>query len=210
MIDPRQEALQNLERLLARSSRESLSSSQCLAMVEQVRLVPGYARRVAHALSAQRSSAGVEALLALPPHVPGVVEGLYQAVAHGVSRRRADGSACPPLLAMDFRRSRARQAAEMVHRARAVFGESFETLRVDGTIHYRFSLRQGRGTLAGRASAASRETLWLHGRLSKLRGSRLWLNGWCFPSEGPIRGPIQVHLVRAWFAWAASQTQTRS
>ncbi len=38
---------------------------------------------------------------------------------------------------------------------------------------------------------------------------RLWLDGWCFPVDGPWRAPIQVHLVRAWLGWAAGRTETR-
>jgi hypothetical protein len=71
------------------------------------------------------------------------------------------------------------------------------------------SLREGPGTFAGQVAARSQDVQWLHGRLGRLRGTRLWLNGWCFPVDGAWRAPIQVHLVRAWLSWAAGQTQTR-
>jgi hypothetical protein len=206
MTDPGTQALEALAPLL---TRRKLSQIECLRMVDLVQRVPGYIKRVAHALSAQRSAGGVEGLLRLPPGVPGVVEGLYQSFAHGVARQRVDGSATPPTISLDFRRSRARSFEELVERARAVFGDTFETLRVGKVVHHRFGLYGSRGTLAGRASAIANDLQWLHSRLSRLKGTRLWLNGWPFPAEGTLKSAIQVHLVRAWLSWAATQTQTR-
>ena len=99
--------------------------------------------------------------------------------------------------------------AALVQRARQVFGTGFERLDVGGQPHYRVSLREGRGTLAGRVAATAQDVQWLHGRLGRLKGTRLWLNGWCFPVDGPWRAPVQVHLVRAWLSWAAGRTDTR-
>lgn len=210
MNDPRQEAASILDQRLRQADRGPLRPDACVQMVEQVRLVPGYAKRVAHALSAQRTAGAVEALLLMPPNVPGVVEGLHQAFFHGVSRTRLDGEPCSPMLALDFRRSRSRAFEEVLLRAQAVFGDAFEVLRVADQTYYRVGLQAGRGTLAGRAAAVAHDLQWLHGRLGKLKGTRLWLNGWPFPSEGPISGAVQVHLVRAWLLWAATQTQTRA
>lgn len=209
MSDPQKDALVTLDGLLRRANKAALGPSQCMEMVENVRLVPGYLKRVAHALSAQRSAAAVEALLTLPPGVPGVVEGLHQALSHGVTRLRIDGAPAVPMLAMDFRRSRAKNFSEILARIGVLFGDGFETFRVDGKTVHRFVVWGDRGTLAGRAAAAAHDLRWVHERLAKLKGTRLWLNGWAFASEGPFSAPIQVHLVRAWLTWAATQTQTR-
>jgi hypothetical protein len=210
MTDPGTVALEELAPLIQRASSRTLDAADCLRMVDLVQRVPGYIKRVAHALSAQRSAAGVEALRRMPPGVPGVVEGLHRAFAHGVARARIDGTPAPPTIAIDFKRSRARSFAELVDRARAVFGDGFETFRVGGAVVHRFGLHGARGTLAGRASAIAHDLQWLHARLSRQKGTRLWLNGWSFPSEGPLTSAVQVHLVRAWLQWAATQTNTRA
>ncbi len=209
MIDPRTEAVATLEQLLSRARRSTLSAAECQQALGLLPLVPGRVRGLAQALSAQRDPAAVAALLQLPPHVPGVVEGLHGAVTKGVTRSRRDGSACPQLLAIDFKRSRARGFAALLDRARQVFGAEYERLDVGGQPHFRVGLQQGRGTMAGRVAAKAQDIQWLHGRLGRLRGTRLWINGWSFAGDGPWRTPIQVHLVRAWLSWAATQTQTR-
>jgi hypothetical protein len=207
-MDPRQEALTRLDGLLAGAANAPLSADACMQMVELVALVPGRLRRVAETLAAQRSYPAMEALIQLPTHVPGVVEGMYQALAHGVARCRLDGSPCNHMIAIDFRHSRARDFASLLTRARAMSGPAFEQLLVEGRTHYRFSLRAGRGTLAGRVAAAAHDLQWLHRRLSRLRGTRLWLNGWCFTAEGAVRPAVQTHLVAGWLGWAARQTHT--
>lgn len=209
MSDPRSEAAQALELLLGRAQRAPLPADDCQRLLDLVALVPGRLRQVAAALSAQRDAAAVDALLQLPPHVPGVVEGIFAALAAGVARRRRDGQPCPPLLALDFRRSRAKAFDELLARTEHAFGPELERLDVDGQPSYRVTLREGRGTLAGRVAAVAQDVQWLHARLGRLKGTRLWLNGWCFPVDGPWRAPIQVHLLRAWLSWAASRTETR-
>lgn len=209
MSDPRSEAAEALELLLGRARRSPLGAADCQRLLEHVAHVPGRLRQVAHALSAQRDAAAVDALLQLPPHVPGVVEGVHAAITAGVTRRRRDGEPCPPILALDFRRSRAKAFLEVLARAQQVFGPDFEHLDVDGQPCFRACVREGRGTLAGRVAAIAQDVQWLHGRLGRLKGTRLWLDGWCFPVDGPWRAPIQVHLVRAWLGWAAGRTETR-
>lgn len=209
MSDPRSEAAEALELLLARARRAALTAEDCQRLLEHVTLVPGRLRQVTHALSAQRDAAAVDALLQLPPHVPGVVEGVYAALAAGVARRRRDGEPCPPLLALDFRRSRAKGFGEVLAHAQAAFGPDLEHLDVDDQLTHRVCVREGRGTLAGRVAALAQDVQWLHARTGRLKGTRLWLNGWCFPVDGPWRAPIQVHLLRAWLSWAAGRTETR-
>jgi hypothetical protein len=209
LSDPRSAAAQALELLLSRARRAPLSAEDCQRLVEHCGHVPGRLRQVALALSAQRDAAAVDALLQLAPHVPGVVEGVYAALATGVTRRRHDGQPGPARLALDFRRSRAKGFAAALARAQQAFGPDFERLDVDGQPCFRVSLRDGRGTLAGRVASVAQDVQWLHQRLGRHKGTRLWLNGWCLPVDGPWRAPIQVHLVRAWLAWAAGQTETR-
>jgi hypothetical protein len=206
--DPHTEAAAQVDRLLGRARRKRLSGADCQALVEHVGLVPGRLGTVAHALSAQRDSAAVDALLQLPPHVPGVVEGLHAAMLAGVTRRFAHAPEGQTFFALDFRRSRSRMFGELLRRAEQVFESDFERLDVAGRAHYRVSVRQGRGTFAGRVAAKSQDIQWLHGRLGRWKSTRLWLNGWCFPVDGPWRAPIQVHLVRAWLSWAAGRTET--
>jgi len=210
MTDPRAEAMQSLEGLLSKAGRERLDAHACARMVELTGLVPGWIKRVAHALSAQRSAPAVDALRRMQPGVPGVVEGLYQAFAHGVVRTRCDGTPAPVMLALDFRRSRSKGFDDLLERGQAVFGDGFEVLSVAGKIHYRIALFGGRGTLAGRASAIAHDLTWLHGKLARLKGTRLWLNGWSFESDAAFKAPVQAHLVGGWLSWAATQTQTVS
>jgi hypothetical protein len=209
VIDPHHDALEKLTRMLSSARRAPWRADECLQAVELVALVPGWVSRVARVLSDQRDAAAVDALLGLPHHVPGVVEGIYGALAAGVTRCRRDGTSAAAMLALDFRHSRAHFFEDALERARGLFGAAFEHLSVGGKAYYRFVLASGRGTLAGRAAAAGHDVSWLHEHLGRLRGTRLWLNGWCFPSEGPLRPPVQVHLVRGWLSWAASQTTTQ-
>lgn len=209
-MDPRQEALSELETLLSRGKKQPLDGSACQRMVELTGLAPGRVRHVADVLASQRSSPGVDALLGLSANVPGVVEGVYQAFAHGVCRRRSADDSCPAMLAIDFRSSRAKNFVDILERATAVFGRDLERLRVADRLHYRVALFEGRGTLAGRAASRAQDLLWLQTRLAKLRGSRLWVNGWRFDELGPLRPPAHIHLLRAWLSWAAKQVQTRS
>ena len=207
-------------------------------------LIPGRQRAIAAALGRQRHAAAVDALLRLPSTVPGVVEGLFRAVRGGVRREHArdpesaseapasTGWTSPALIALEFRRSRARQFPALLRRAQLAFGAALERLefgagglseamfrvslaappaRVDGDD----ALARWRPTTPG-ASAEEWATLaaeftWLHGQLARLRGSRLWINGWCFPhtrAQGEVTPAVQVHLLRAWFEWARSARGT--
>ena len=210
MTDPRLEATQTIDRLLSQARRGPLTPPLCEELLEAVGMVPGRERMVAEALSQQRDAAAVDALLRLPPYVPGVVEGVFGAIAAGRQRTRWDGEPCPHLLAIDFARSRAKSFSALLDRARRVFGPGFERLDVGGQPCYRVSLRRGPGTFAGRVAAHAQDIQWLHGKLGRLKGTRLWLNGWCLATNGPWRAPIQAHLLRAWLNWAATQTQTQT
>ncbi len=208
-MDLQKTALATVDGLLSRSRSEPLSSANCLQMVELAPLVPGRVREMARALGEQGDSASMEGLLLLSPTVPGVVEAVFRNLGAGVSRRRLDGSFAPRMLALDFRHSRAHDFGDALGRAHVVFGEDLERLLVKGRHHYRVSVREGRGTLAGRSAAASQDIQWLHRRLGRLKGTRLWLNGWCLPLSGRFGAGVQSHLVRSWLAWAARQTGTR-
>ncbi|MEM7151202.1 MAG: hypothetical protein AAF799_00095 [Myxococcota bacterium] len=209
MNDPRTQAAETVERLLHQARRSPLGVPECEALIEAVGMVPGRLRPVAHALSAQRDAAAVDALLRMSPQVPGVIEGVFGAISAGVTRVRWGGDPCPHLMAMDFRRSRAKTFEALVDRSRRVFASRFEILDIAGQPWFRVSVHEGPGTFAGRVAAKAQDIQWLHGRLGRLKGTRLWLNGWCLAADGPWRAPIQAHLLRAWLSWAASQTQTQ-
>lgn len=210
MSDPRSEAVATVDRLLAEARRAPLNPAGCEALLGAVGLVPGRQRAVVAALAAQRDAAAVDALLRLPPNVPGTVEGIFGAIASGVTRRRFDGSAGAYMLAIDFRRSRSKSFPALAARAHRVFGKDFERLDVGGDPRFRVGIFEGPGTFAGRVAAKAQDIHWLHERLGKLKGTRLWINGWCLPMDGPWRAPIQTHLLRAWLSWAAGQTQTKT
>ncbi len=208
MNDPRSAALESVSRWLDTARRRPLAPGECAALVDALGLVPGMLRTAVQTLSCQRDGAAVDALLALPQGVPGWVEALYGAFAGGVCRARVDAGTVVPMLAIDFRHGRTPAFDDALGRARQVFGDALETLEVDGRIHHRFALDARRGTLAGRAAAIAHDVQWLHGRLAKQRGTRTWINGWCFDGDTRLRAPIQIHLVRAWLGWAAKQVHT--
>lgn len=207
-MDPRVDALARLDALLSRASRAAPDAADAQAMVDLLRFAPGRSRRVAETLAASRSSGAVDALLQLPASIPGVVEGLHQAFSHGVTRTRRDGSPGSPLLALEFVHSRARRFPEYLERAQTAFGGALRRFRVDGRVHYRFALEPAPGTLAGRVAVVAHDLTWLHRQLAKLKGSRLWINGWPFDADGPFGASVQVHLLRAWLTWAGQQTAT--
>lgn len=208
MNDPRELALQTASRWLDTARRRALRADECAELVDALGMVPGLLRTAVQSLSCQRDAAAVEALLALPPGVPGWVEALYGAFANGVARPQRDGAASVPMLAMDFRRARSAAFDDAIGRARAVFGDALEQLEVDGREHWRFVIDARRGTLAGRAAALALDLQWLHGRLARIKGTRTWLNGWCFDAASPVRPTVQIHLLRAWLSWAAKQVHT--
>lgn len=208
MSDPRAEAAARIGNLLTKGGRGPLPAEACWQLVEDLPLAPGLMRRAVAVLSAQSDGPAIDALLTLPAGIPGVVEGIYKAMRHGVRRRRRDATTCPAMLALDFRHSRAKAFPDALQRAWAVFGDAMEFLQLEGKRAYRVRIHAQRGTLAGRAAAAAHDVQWLHGRLAPLKGTRVWLNGWCFRPDGNLRPPAQVHLVRGWLSWAASQTET--
>jgi len=208
MNDPRQRALETATRWLDTAKRRALGSAECRELVDALGLVPGMLRSAVGVLSCQRDGAAVDALLALPAGVPGWVEALFGAFAAGVVRARVDGTQVVPMLAIDFRRSRSAAFDDALGRASAVFGEALERLVLAGEPLYRFALEARRGTLAGRAAAIAHDVQWLHARLGRLRGTRTWINGWCFDDRGPVRPAVQIHFVRAWLGWAARQVTT--
>ena len=51
-------------------------------------------------------------------------------------------------------------------------------------------------------AAAHLDLAWLHTRLLRLRGSRLWLGGWRFDVDDPLGPAAQGHLLQAWLRFA--------
>ncbi|MCA9684999.1 MAG: hypothetical protein KC457_22645, partial [Myxococcales bacterium] len=44
-----------------------------------------------------------------------------------------------------------------------------------------------------------------HRELLRIRGVRLWLNGWCLDDRSAIRPPARVPLLRGWLDWALAE-----
>ncbi|NVB43074.1 hypothetical protein G6O69_34950 [Pseudenhygromyxa sp. WMMC2535] len=208
-------ALEELDALLALASAGPLGVDACLRMAALVEQVPGRAPKVASALGRQRDAAAVEGLLALPVDTRGVVEGLYAALRCGARREQAAGGQAPRMIALEFRSSRSRRFPRLVERAHEAFGGRLERLRIDDVIHYRVALLdaepggEGEGgedadALAPAASLRRRvqplelDLLGLHRDMQRLRGVRLWLNGWRFDDGGPLRPAAREPLLRGW------------
>jgi hypothetical protein len=214
------EALLALDALLAAS--DPPTDAACSALAALAAQVPGRRRQVAAALGRAASSAAVDALLALPPASPGVLEALHRCFARGVRRdmplragskghvlqdsepANAPMLLAPPLLALDFRGSRASRFPELVRRAQALGqapGAHFEALDLDGKRRYRLAFWPDRVpplALAAALRASHLDLVWLHARLVKLQGTRLWLSGWSFDGHGPHSPTLQSHLLQAW------------
>lgn len=175
-----------------------LGAAACARLAALTAEVPGRARAIASALAAAQSGGAVDALLSLPPTTPGVVEGVYQAIRVGVCRLLGD-TVAPEHLALEFRSSRSRAFPDLLARALAAF-PALERLEVAGERWYRIALgpEDDRRALRRRLGGHTQDLLYLHGRLGRLRGTRLWLNGWCLPTDGPWTPAHQVHWIRAW------------
>jgi len=198
-------ALTQLDALLTLAETAPLARRDCLRVSELVALAPGRLRRVVAALARQRDAAAVEALLALPPETRGVVEAVYAALRHGVTRCDPERGACPRMCALEFRSSTARRFPALLARASAAFGPALERIRVDGTLHYRFALfedRPAKPSLAERAAPLELDLLALHRDLARLHGTRLWLNGWLFDDDGALGHNARTALLRGWFEGA--------
>lgn len=130
----------------------------------------------------------------------------------------------PRVLALDFRSSRTRSFPELVRRAQAVADQArgcaeFTALAVHGAPgghhsappgphHYRLSFWTDRATTATVAAtlrAVHLDLTWLHARLVRLRGTRLWLSGWSFSDDHPIGPAAQAHLLQAWLRCAEQE-----
>lgn len=209
-------ALAELDALLALG--DPLPDAACVRLAALALQVPGRQRLVTAALGRAATPVAVLALRELPPAVPGLLEALLRCFARGVSRGSADPSRppvpedMPPLLALDFRSSRARGFPDLVARAQAIAARSpaaeFAALDVDQRRHYRLTFFAGRSepaALAAQLRAAHLDLAWLHGRLVRLRGSRLWLGGWRFDADDPLGPAAQAHLLQAWLRWAEQE-----
>lgn len=189
--------LAELDALL--QARSPLSGEACARLAALAAAIPGRRRRVAELLAREASPAAVDALLTFSPGEPGVLLAVHRALRAGVCRDLA-GRPSPAQLTLEFRPSRARAFPDLLARAAVAFGPWLEHLLVDGQLWYRLALWPGddgprlRRHLAGHGQ----DLLWLHGHLARLRGTRLWLNGWLFSPGSAWTPAHQVHLVHAW------------
>jgi hypothetical protein len=205
-LDPRRAALTELDGMLALASTGPLPHDACRRLIELAPEVPGRTRRIVETLGRQCDAVAVDALLELPPATPGVIEALFAALRHGVVRRAADGHEFPHMLALEFRSSTSRRFPGLLARASAAFGSELERIRIDGALHYRFALidlasHERETTLRERATPVELDVEQLHRDLARLRGVRLWLNGWCFDDRRNIAPRARTPLLRAWFEW---------
>ncbi len=199
-------ALEQLDELLARAATTRLDADACVRLVELSAALPGRRARVVEALRRQRDPAALDALLELPTQTPGVVEAMFAGLRHGVARPRADGSVYPRMLALEFRSSKAGRFPALVERATAAFGARLERLRVADTLHYRFALfERPDASFPAAVRPLALDIEGIHRDLLRLRGVRLWLNGWCFDDRSALRPPVRVPLLRGWLDWATSE-----
>lgn len=198
-------ALAQLDGLLELARTSTLGVDDCVRMVELTADLPGRRARVVDALRQQRAPAALDALLTLPSQTPGVVEAVFAGLRHGVARPRLDGSAFPHMLALEFRSSKAARFPALIERATAAFGVRLERLRVADSLHYRFALfDDADASLTAEVRPLALDIEGIHRDLLRLRGVRLWLNGWCFDDHSPLRPPVRVPLLRAWLDWATA------
>jgi hypothetical protein len=207
----RRQALQELDGLL---SRPTLRPAHCRTLVTLVELVPGRRADVARCLAQEMTrkqgpevSAILACILELPSELPGVSESVTHAVRRGISRLRPDGTPCPAMLAIDFPASRTRDLPELVDRARRFAAHTetrFDSLRLRSTKRSRvgrscFRLWLSESEALGRSlRTAAGHLTYLHRRLVRLKGTRLWIDGWCFQQDDPLRPAVQAYLVQAW------------
>lgn len=206
-VDPTRDAtdaLRELDDLLARPLDDD-DVARAMALVAHA---PGRLRAVVAALAALATPAAILALLGAP-QVPGALEAVARALARGLTRALPGSVAAPVFFALDFRGSRARPFPDLLRRAQLVAADPsgalrLDVLRVDGRPAYRLSFwpetlpPRPRAALA-RARVA--DLTLLHARLARLRGARLWLNGFCFADDGPVSVAAQGHLLAAWLTW---------
>jgi len=207
---PPDHALAELDALLA----SALDDDACPRLAALAMQVPGRQRQVAAALGQHATAAAVAALRALPPAAPGVLDALLRCFGRGVAAAHEAGpgdspATGSPRVALDFRGSRARGFPDLVARGQAIAtrcsAAEFVALALAGRPHYRLTFWTGRGpaaALAAQLRAAHLDLVWLHGRLARLRGTRLWLGGWRFDADDPLGPAVQAHLLQAWLRHA--------
>lgn len=203
--EPHATPLADLDALLERS--EPLDAEACSHVVAALDELPGRTRRVVERLARQRDAAAVDALLRLPSGTPGVVEGLFTAFRRGVVRPLADASPGRAMLALEFRSSGARRFDELLARAELAFGPALEHLCIGERAIYRVGLFEQPGArqrLRREASELALELEHLHRTLLRLRGTRLWINGWRLDDHASVRPPARAALLHAWLTWASA------
>lgn len=214
-LDPRRAALTELDGMLALARTGPLAPDGCRRLLELAPEVPGRTRQIVDALARQCDAAAVDALLELPPGAPGIIEGLFAALRHGVVRRASSEHEFPHMLALEFRSSPSRRFPGLLARASAAFGSELERLRIDGRLHYRFALleptvHEHGSSLRERAIPIELDVEQLHRDLARLRGVRLWLNGWCFDDHSKIAPRARTPLLHAWFEWVHTDADVRT
>jgi hypothetical protein len=205
------EALAELDALLARPDLDDPALARLAVLAPQV---PGRLRAVVAALAASDSPAALAALLTVPDApgaLPAACRLLHAGRARCLSERPGEtGPLAPISLALEFRPSRARPFPDLLRRAQRLAADPSGALRLDALrmgdrVRYRLSFWPAElepRPRAALARAAAPDLVLLHARLSRLRGARLWLNGFALEDGGPVSPAAQAHLLRAWLAWS--------
>lgn len=205
MAGESQTELVELDGLLALASAGvRLDAGQCGRLVELAALAPGRRARVVRVLAEQRDGVAIDALLRLPGDLPGRVEGVFRAMRGGVAREGA-----PRMVALEFRNSRSKRFPGLVERAHASFGGRLERLRLGDVLHYRVAVFDS-GRLSSEVADLELDLERIHQELLRIRGVRLWLNGWCFDDHSPLRPAARVPVLRGWLDWAVRREPGRA
>lgn len=211
-----------LDALLAAGRAHGFDWTDAHRCVDLLDFVPGRTAVVARALDDALDASSLDALWRLPPDVPGVLEGAHRGIRRGLSRpwpmrgseRPVEGLAmrfAPRRLAIDFPASRARHFPATLARAHESLGAGatpldaplrtrLEALEVGRKRHYRACVDLSpQTTLSDQKGDVAVEFEQLRGNLARLKGVRLWINGWQVGARVPVPDRARALLVAAWF-----------
>ena len=129
-----------------------------------------------------------------------MVEGTYRGLKQGLVRTWPNGESgvefsAPRRLALEFPRSRARRFPELLARTQAMAnrGEAeLVALDVSGRRRYRLLI------VPTQATATAGEARWVHAACDRLKGVRVWFNGWPVDTDGPWSLRTRQLLLDAW------------
>jgi len=212
-------ALIEIERLVEQANQHTLAPNQCLRLAGLTSIVPGRLEVAAKTLVKQGTASAVDALLQLPQDHACRREGIAKTIAQGVCRETESGDSFPRMLALEFRTSRSPNFPRLLQRAQASFGPALAPLKTPRHLIYRILFHFGdpqwkttRSLTIPRLptdelQSLLAEFLWLLPRLIRFRGTQLWINGWCFSSDGPLSSGDLIYFASSWTGQLGRSTQ---